>query len=154
MTLLGYQDYLRKKPVVPVENNISEVIAAIDPPIPDEGPVISSVDVPSYISVCGVDIPSIIGPFACLSREQRWIAESLTVREPPRETLDAIIEAQDATDKLNNATEEELRSIKGIGQKTAEKIIRARPFLTVGNVRQCVSDAVAARIKEWANRRD
>jgi DNA uptake protein ComE-like DNA-binding protein len=51
--------------------------------------------------------------------------------------------------KLNEATEEDLCQIKGIGQKTAQKIISSIPYTTISDIP--VSEKLAQKIANWLN---
>jgi len=50
--------------------------------------------------------------------------------------------------KINNATVEDLTAIKGIGPKTAQKILEATPVESIDNLP--IKPAILKRLEEWA----
>lgn len=61
------------------------------------------------------------------------------------------VEEKVGIDRLNEASVDDLTQIKGIGPKTAEKILESGPFSVLSDVREHIriSDTVFNRLEEW-----
>lgn len=89
-----------------------------------------------------LDLPKTVD---AIKVEEVVVAEAIKDTEELPETKNDF----DAINRLNTATIEELCRVKGIGRKTAEKIVAAQEVKSVEEVRNMVSATVYARLCEW-----
>lgn len=64
--------------------------------------------------------------------------------EPPLETL-----SLSPVDKLNEATADQLQTIKGIGPKMAEKILSQAPYKNVEALQEILNGPLYSRVECW-----
>ena len=156
MSLLGFEEYRQaclegrgvealreaqeeaKHSVEEIQNDINSI--PTDEPLPE--PEMSGVYAKAYWDLMKsyqrpsvIDTPPIIVP------------ESIELHPTDISRID--LSADLALRKLDEATEEDLCGVKGIGSKTAQKIIANRPFYRWEDVRLHVSQPVYANIKAW-----
>ena len=81
--------------------------------------------------------------------EPEPILEVEAIPDQMGEVFDQINVNEETITKLNEASEEDLLQIKGIGPKTAKKIIANRPFSDLEGVP--ISPALVEKFRTWAS---
>lgn len=132
MTLLSFKDYREghspkrsQRNTEEIANNIKEILECNEIKVSTDASVSSSDSLPSIVLV------SPINP----SDPEKVIA-----------ACEAVVTEQESIAKFNDITEAELLKIKGIGAKTAQKILAKKPFSSWRDVEFRLSEAIYRKL--------